>query len=175
MPVYVRPSAIITPSIQRVLDEIVPHTGDVLVTVTSGFRGPSAQLQVIATYAKLNNVSFHGFDPGDPHKRITLPEHGREVYAWQPTWSRLLHLGVIINPPLAAECLEDYIRPSGENMKGKIIAGSPHGTGNDFDCRLDPGVPDVLDRAKAAGAHIRYFLVERKNNALHVACAAMEG
>jgi hypothetical protein len=171
-----------TPVIDAVLAELEPFAAEagVKMVITSGLRDPQDQLRVIAGYAAEHGVSFPEFDANDPHKKVRLAD-GRDVYAWQRTWSRLLFIGIVINPPLAAECLEDYIRPNGENMKGKLLQGSVHGNGKAFDEQADGNLKDaqdevpkkiaVLEKAKAAGVKIKGWKVERKNNAIHVDCA----
>ena len=177
-----RPWVKSTPEIDDVLSALEPFAAEagVKMIITSGLRDPQDQLRVIAGYATDQGVSFPEFDAYDPHKKIRLADE-QEVYAWQRTWSRLLFLGIIINPPLAAVCLEDYVRPTGENMKGKLLQGSVHGEGKAFDEQADGDLQDqvdevpkkvaVLAKAKAAGVKIKGWKIERKNNAIHVDCA----
>ncbi len=183
MSIIKRPWVKSSPTIEVVLDGLEPFAAEagVKMVITSGLRDPLDQLRVISGYADEHGVMMPGFDPNDVHKRVTLPDLGKEVYAWQMTWSRLLHVGIIINPPLAAECLEDYIRPDGSNAKGQVIPGTPHGSGKCFDEQADGDLRDqvdevvkkveVLKAAKAAGVPIKGWKIERKNNAIHVDCA----
>lgn len=96
-------------------------------------------------------------------------------YVWQMAWSNLLNVGIIINPPLEAVCLMDYIRNK-VNRKGMIIRQTPHVHGGCFDVggrgepdAEDPTIKDeavVLNKAKADGVPI-LILLEHKNNCCH--------
>jgi hypothetical protein len=168
--IYVRPSVKRTETIDRVLEQIEPHSEGMILDITSGLRDPAEQLIIIAKYALVNKVRFPEFDPDDVHGRVTID--GQEIYQWQRTWSALLALGIIINPPLAAVVLDDYLR-DGVNKKGHLIPGSPHYAGKAFDISGRPGlekIVGVLQRARAAGAEIKGWLVERKQGAVHVDC-----
>jgi len=183
-----RPWVKSTPTIDAVLKALGPFAAEagVRMIITSGLRAPLDQLRVVSGYAYENHIFFPEFAAHDVHKRVTIPELGRELYAWQRTWSALLRNvgpedpGIVINPPLAAECLDDYIRPDGSNAKGLIIPGTPHGTGKCFDEQADGNLKDqidevhmkiaVLEKAKASGVAIKGWRIERKNNAIHVDC-----
>jgi hypothetical protein len=169
----IRPGVETTETIRRVLEAIEPFAGDVVLEVSSGVRDPAHQLVIIAKYAMIKNAAFAEFRADNVYEKYDI--NGRSLYRWQQTWSRLLALGVMINPPLAARCLEDYQHPAkGTVPAGTLIPGSPHYSGKAFDISGRRGViavVEVLEQAKQAGAGIRDILVERENNSIHVDCA----
>src|SRR3989304_4167147 len=76
--------------------------------VTSVLRDEEAQLREIKDLARK-----HGIDILRPeityatlHGKMNWA--GQTYYQWQPAWSLLLNKGVIVSPPLDAECLFDY-------------------------------------------------------------------
>lgn len=168
--IFIRPNVKLTDTIKKVLAQIEPYSGDVILDITSGLRTPSEQLMIIARYAAVHGVQFHEFLPDDVHSTVMIDD--KQLYCWQRTWSRLLSMGIIINPPLAAVVLDDYI-VAGENRKGHLIPGSPHYGGKAFDIAARKG-PDiivkVLQAARDEGADIRSWTIERKNNCVHVDC-----
>jgi hypothetical protein len=156
--------------LSKVVWDLAPYAGNVLIDITSGLREPLDQLHLIGWYAIQKEVKYPEFDVHNLYDKITLGD-GIEVYTWQRTWSRLLHQGVIINPPFAAVCLEDSYRPDHTNRKGQVIQGSPHSHGTAFDISGAHGIEPVvlvLEQAKAAGVAIKNWLVERENNCVHV-------
>ena len=96
-------------------------------------------------------------------------------YSWQLAWSNLLNVGVIINPPVKAICLMNYIR-KGVNKKGQYINQTPHSSGTAFNIGGGSNgimdeltvLNDALKEKKIPG--LKSFLAERENNALHVDC-----
>jgi hypothetical protein len=146
--------------------------------VTSGLRSPEQQLDLIRFYSHLHHVDeeFHLIkDCGLVSKSSW--ENG-SVFQWQTAWSRLLNIGVIINPPLQAKALFDYMR-DGVNKKGQLINQTPHTRGNCFDIGgaggMRPDVTDELSIIKAAFDSgtippLSAYLVERKNNCIHCEC-----
>lgn len=98
---------------------------------------------------------------------------GKKIFTWQRAWSKLLNIGVIINPPLPAICLFDYIR-NGVNKKGTEIGHSPHyygkafdiGGGVDHDITNELVVVEKAFKEKLKG--MKGYLPERKNNCIHV-------
>ena len=176
---FIRPGVVTTPTIIETLEAIDPFTHGVILDVTSGLRTPEQQLSIIGKYAVFHSAYYAEYEPGNVYDRVLVPELGRKVYRWQRVWSKLLNLGIIINPPLAAEALDGYIR-DGVNKIGQLIQGSPHYSGQAFDLSGGPrgallrSVENVLFLAKHGGAPIRRFLVERQNNAIHVDCAVKE-
>lgn len=169
----VRPGVILTETIDPVIAGLDPYFEGRHAYVTSGLRTKEHQLDIIKQYAKLKGVAKEF--PAVVTATLDAKTFYREkaVYAWQPAWSRLLERGVIINPPVAASPLFDYIR-NGVNRKGVIIMPSPHMRGTAFD--IGGGVDGVEDErliiALAIGkvAGLASVLVERENNAIHVNC-----
>lgn len=144
--------------------------------VTSGERTSGDQLTIIRNYS----ASF-GVDKEFPEiktcgvlDKIDFGD-GKKIFTWQRAWSRLLNKGVIVNPPLDAACLFDYIR-DGVNKKGQIIGKSPHYFGKAFDIGggLDHDPTNELEVIKKALADklpgLKGYLLERKQNCLHVDC-----
>lgn len=142
--------------------------------VTSGLRTVRDQLVIIQKY-----IVRKGLDSKYPESVFCKDVHvrfeweGKQVYQWQPGWSALLNVGVIINPPLPAECLLDYINKDGNNRKGAIIGQSPHFTGGAFDIGGgSDGINnelEVIKKALATGIKgIKGYLPEHNNNAVHI-------
>lgn len=162
----------ITPVIERLDPFFEAHK--LTAWVTSGLRRPEDQLRIIRNELNKRQLSQHYQEAFEDIGNKTQWE-GKEVYAWQPAWSKLLSLGFIVNPPYPAEALMDYFRPgSDENKKGKIIGDSPHTRGTAFD--IGGGKDGVQNEAlvmRAAMGNVRGlkgYLIERNNNAIHVDC-----
>ncbi len=166
-------TAIIDPVLTG-LDKICEELG-IKLLATSGLRDSTDQLDLIRKYL-INNglrnqyedVFKHNFD-----EKVTDPTHG-EIYAWQLGWSRLLNIGVIVNPPKDAICLLDYKR-DGINKKGMLIHKSPHFNGTCIDLGGgNNGLEDELKVVKLAMARklpgLVGYLYEPKNNAIHLDC-----
>lgn len=145
--------------------------------VTSGLRTSKDQLRIIQKYLirqKLDSQYPECAFCTDVHMKFEW--NGRDVFQWQPGWSALLNVGVIINPPLPAECLMDYFR-SGNNKKGQIIGSSPHFNGTAFDIGGGGnGIDDEMNIIQLAVDDrvpgLKGFLAERNNNCVHVDCRA---
>lgn len=148
--------------------------------VSSGLRNPTSQLNAIRKYLRVN-----GLDQKYPIAMACMVEEritwgGRDLYAWQPAWSKLLNIGVIINPPMKAEVLFDYYHPKDPktNRKGKMINGSPHFVGKAFDIGGKMGedvtIKDelpIIERAfKDRVPGMVGYLPEHGNNCIHVDC-----
>src|SRR3990172_2220519 len=165
---FLRPGVKTTPAIIAALKAIDEYAHGFIIDVSSGLRTPEEQLSIIGKYAAFQGVRFPEYEPGNVLEKVYVADENRDLYRWQRVWSRLLNLGIIINPPLAAEVLEDYIR-DGINKKGLLIPGSPHYSGNDFDISGGRGgmhmteITGILKKAKQGGAPVRYYLVERQN------------
>lgn len=135
--------------------------------VTSIYRSPEDQLRIIINYAKKNNLQVQ-FSEKDYD---TMQSNG--LYVWQETWSLLLNKGIIVNPPLSAKVLFDYVR-DGKNKKGEIIPPSPHFFGNCFDIGGGAnGIQDELNVINYAiktdkDLLIKDFLIEKNNNCIHI-------
>lgn len=176
----VNKSVILTPVIEPViiaLDLYFQEEGKTAY-VTSGLRNPITQLSIIRGYlAKTNMDKMFPFamccDLNDKAQFET-----KAVYAWQHAWSALLSKGIIINPPIAAEVLLDYVR-DGKNKKGQIIQPSPHFKGTAFDIGgsvdgIDGKVVSELNIIQKALNNklpgLKSFLPERNNNCVHCDC-----
>lgn len=139
--------------------------------ITRVLSTPEDQLEIIRKY--LRSTGLDKKYPEAMYCKIT--DKNGPHYVWQMAWSNLLNIGVIINPPLDAWCLMDYIR-DGVNKKGVMIRQTPHMRGKCFDVggrgepdAEDPTIKDeavVLNKAKADGVPIR-ILLEHKNNCCH--------
>ena len=169
----VRPGVTLTEIIDPVIAALDPYFDGRKAFVTSGLRTKEHQLDIIKQYAKLKGVAreFPQILTAGVDSKAMF--EGRAVYAWQTAWSRLLERGVIVNPPVAATPLFDYVR-SGANMKGVTIMPSPHMRGTAFDIGGgDDGIEDERVIIALAIGHVpglASVLVERENNAIHVNC-----
>lgn len=142
--------------------------------VTSGKRDPNSQLRIIRT-ALVNNRLAADYQEAFDDMTGKFMWQGQEVYNFQPGWSKLLNIGFVVNPPIAAKCLMDYYRPgSNENRKGQIIGASPHFMGTAFD--ISGGADGIGQEAavvaKAIGrVHgLKGYLLERNQNCVHIDC-----
>ena len=178
--VEIKKNAVLDGNQKEIITRIALACGDDRLTVTRGHSTPQEQLSLIHRFAVANECVFPEFIPNGPiDLKVELSGVGL-VYHWQRTWSRLLHMGVVVNPPHTAICLEEYTRPSGEQMKGKLIDESAHIVGQkngcfplDFSARVNgkinfARVRDVLEKAKAAGAGIKEIKLERGNTCVHI-------
>jgi hypothetical protein len=173
----VKPGVVLTPHIEPVILEMENDfkEANLVAYVTSGERTSGDQLRTIQKYAaRYTRVQdeFPEIKTADVLKKIALPD-GTKVFSWQRAWSRLLNIGVIINPPVPAACLYDYIR-NGVNKKGQTIGHSPHYYGKAFDIGggLDHDIKNelpVVQKALARGIKgMKGYLPERANNCIHV-------
>lgn len=144
-------------------------------TVTSILRKPEDQLRIIR-----EECIKRGIDKEFPEILTcsvdSISNLKTGVYAWQGAWSRLLNKGFIVSPPKAAVVLFDYWK-NGKNKKGEIIQPSGHFLGTCFDIGGRGGLDDtpadeveIISDAMAGNPKIgiRSFLLERKNNCLHI-------
>jgi hypothetical protein len=170
-----KPGVILTPTIVPVIVRLEPYfsAANLFAFVTSGLRDSEAQLALVKKY-----LSVKGLDKLYPSAMVCkLNDKDGKHYVWQMAWSHLLNIGVIINPPLAAECLMDYVR-NGKNKKGQVISKTPHHTGRCFDIGgaggEDATINDelvVMNKAmndKVPG--LINILPEHNNNAIHCDC-----
>jgi hypothetical protein len=173
----VGPGVILTPTIEPVIVGLDDYyrAENKKAYVTSGLRYPLNQLQIIRSYIEKKGLKaqFPELFTKGVNDKIIHDEFGL-IYTWQMGWSKLLNIGVIINPPIAAACLMDYIR-NGINKKGLVIQGSPHFKGSAFDIGGGPnGITDELGPIQKAQADklpgLVGILPERENNAIHVDC-----
>lgn len=174
-----KPGVVLTPIIEPVivhLDQFFQAAG-LRARVTSGLRDALSQLAIVKHYLTvkgLANLHPEAMACTDPLQRVA------NRYAWQLGWSHLLNVRVIINPPLAAECLMDYFGPSGKgpNKKGKTINQTPHANGVCFDIGGaggdDATIADelvVMQAAMKKGVPgLVNILPEHNNNAIHCDC-----
>lgn len=146
--------------------------------ITSGLRTPSDQLLIILDKVKRHSIQdefpeITNYPDLNTDRRVEVD--GKLFFWWQRSWSRLLSLGDIVNPPVPAEVLFDYFRPgSQDNKKGQIVGISPHQRGLAYDIGGGTNLMEKakrIMRAKQEGTcFLTSFLVERVNNAIHCDC-----
>jgi hypothetical protein len=172
----VKPNVVLTPHIDGVIAQLDAFfaAANLKAFVTSGLRDSDSQLRIIRNELTRRHIASDFQEAFQPLTDKIIWE-GQEVYAWQPAWSKLLSLGYIVNPPLTAKVLMDYVRPgSSENRKGQLIGQSPHTRGTAFD--IGGGVNGLTDEvivlvnAKEKVNGMKDYLIERNNNAIHVDC-----
>lgn len=169
----VLPSVKLTPIIEAVIIGLEPYFASAGKTavVTSGLRDAIDQLRVIRQY--LTKKELDKIYPAAMTCQVT-DMVDQEDYVWQTAWSHLLHIGVIINPPLAAKCLMDYFVGT-KNRKGVLFNQTSHAKGTAFN--IGGGGNGIEDEAiviqKALDKKLEglvSFVRERENNALHCNC-----
>jgi len=171
----VKSSVKLTPVIDPVITALDKFFAEAKIKsyVTSGLRDATDQLEVIRMYLKAKKL-----DQKYPHAMVCrVDDFEFNEYAWQMAWSNLLAIGVIINPPLRAKCLMDYMS-GGKNKKGEFINQTPHATGNCFDIGgaggLNSTIADelvVMEKAMKTGiSGLINILPEHNNNAIHCDC-----
>jgi hypothetical protein len=168
---------VLTPAIIRTLNVLDPFFEGESSLITSGLRTPEKQLQIIAEKALRHSI-HHVFPEFKNPKERSVPEKMRieglgEVYWWQRTWSKLLSLKDVVNPPLPAEALFDYVRPgSNENKRGQVIDISNHQRGLSFDIGGGSNLKEKANRVakvlQSGQAFMKGYLMEQVNNAVHV-------
>lgn len=147
--------------------------------VTSGLRDAEAQLRIIKHYAAKHSIGEEypeilTVEDTTTKSHYVVNDKAVYIYVWQRAWSRLLNLGMIVNPPHAAECLFNYFR-NGLNKRGQIIGESPHFKGTAFDIGGGANNADeemaIVQRALDEDLlGLKGYLLERNNNCLHVDC-----
>ncbi len=176
----VAPGVVLTPIIEPVIIELDKYFADAkkIAWVTSGLRDANMQLSIIRSYLERRKLRSDYEDAFGCQVQDTINWDSKKVYAWQPGWSALLNEGVIINPPLKAECLFDYIR-NGKNKKGQFINPSPHFFGTAFDIGggsmegITDELPIVQKALKEKLPGLKNILAEHANNAIHCDCIAI--
>ena len=170
----VRDGVELTSSIEPVIEALDSYfeKHNLKAYVTSGLRDEKAQLQVIRTYLTKKGLNTKYPEAMEGEAEDKNPDGN---YRWQMAWSNLLATGLIINPPLRAICLMDYIR-NGKNRKGQWINQTPHANGKSFD--IGGGANSIADEAvvldealnekKIPG--LKGILKEGENNAIHIDC-----
>ncbi len=172
----VRRGVRMTPTIEPVILALDAYfkEANLKATVTSGERTSGDQLTIIRNYSASSKVDIE-FPEIKTCGVLDKIDFGSEkLFTWQRAWSRLLNVGIIVNPPLDARCLFDYVR-DGVNKKGQTIGKSPHYYGRAFDIGggLDHDPTNELAVIKAAIGKVKGlkgYLLERKQNCLHVDC-----
>lgn len=169
----VKPRVRLTPIIIPVIEqgELFFQKHNIIAYVTSGQRTSEDQLTTIKNY-----LIRYRLDDDYPEAMDCLATDKIDgQYVWQKGWSKLLNVGVIINPPYPAVALYDYWR-NGVNKRGMVIAHSPHYFGQAFDIGggLDHDISNELlvvkDMMESKVNGMKGYLPERKNNCVHIDC-----
>lgn len=169
----IQASVVLTPVIAPVIESLDRYfeKANLKAVVTSGLRDKTDQLRVIRQYLTKKGLAEKY---PDAMTCALADVYTDGTFKWQMAWSNLLHVGVIINPPVTAKCLMDYMK-NGRNLKGATIPPTAHARGTAFDIGgSGNGVADeaaVIQKAmddKLPG--LVSFLVERENNAIHCNC-----
>lgn len=133
-----KPIVIITPQIQKVLNELENYfeKADLKVFVTSGVRTAEDQLRIITNKAKK-----YGIDKKYPSILNATVE---DIDSWRDAWDELLNVkGFIVNPPKETKCKLG-------KRAGKTVYPSPHQQKKAFDLS---GAP--IDSIKAVVKKLR--------------------
>ena len=170
-----RPAFKSTPAIQRSLELLDPYFHGEQSWISSGLRTEHDQLAII-----LGKLAQHQLDTKFEELQkylgsdigMKVDVDGDNLYWWQRSWSKLLNINEIVNPPLPAAVLFDYVRPgSTENKKGQIIGVSNHSHGLAFDIegngRLLEKAKLVMNAKQEEKCFLHGYLIERKNNCVH--------
>lgn len=162
-----------TPAIARSADLLDSYFENEPSIITSGLRTATDQIRIIREKAIRHKIEneFPEFTSMQNEAPDKISDDG--LYWWQRTWSKLLSLGDIVNPPIAAKCLFDYINPkTKENKKGQTIQMSMHQRGLAFDIGGGNDLNNKILRVKKAieerSCFITGFLEEKVNNACHI-------
>lgn len=175
----IRSGVVLTPIIEPVIEALKPwfERQEVRAWVTSGLRDPSSQLRIIRNLAIEKGIDQEFSAIKSCKIDDVIDFGGRTVRAWQPAWSRLLNLSVLVNPPVPAEALFDQHRDGVLYAKaGRIIGPSPHFAGTAFDIGGGEGgikeeLPVVRDAFMSGTiAGMKGFKAEHNNNAIHIDC-----
>jgi hypothetical protein len=179
----VEPTVILTPSIEPVIVELDEwfRMYQCRSFVTSGKRTPAQQFIIIrdAAIERGLDKEFPSILHADLNSLMVLD--GQTVPVWRVVLSKLLTIGFLVNPPMAACVLFDYVHPKhGKIPAGTLIQPSPHFKGTSFDIggrgeSADKTIGDELDVLKRAFdsgsvSNLLSYTVERENNALHCDC-----
>lgn len=165
----VLPSVVLTPTIEPIIVKLDKYFEEAKLKafVTSGLRSPIDQLRIIRNY--LTKKGLHTKYPEAMNCGLN-DKHPDGTYLWQLGWSALLNAGLIINPPLRAKVLMNYIR-NGVNKKGQFINQTPHSTGTALDIGGGAnGIMDELAVLTKANKDLKFkqLLAEHDNNCVHI-------
>ena len=184
----VSPSVILT---QPIVDSIVAvrpwfqdNPGS---TVTSGYRSPNSQVQVIISYLKFKGLlnKFPEINQGItnnwaasykiPINLTVLNTSITSIYWWQRAWSYELSddLKIIINPAYEAMCLFHSTRDNGSDRIGSILSQTNHASGYAYDIGggfdHDPTneYNVMLKAQKDPSCKIKDIVLEHNNDCTH--------
>lgn len=166
-------NVVLTPVNEPVIIALDKHfeKANLKALVTSGKRTSEDQLRIIRSYLKSKKLDVKYPEALSCTAMEKLADGN---YKWQMGWSALLNAGIIINPPLEAVLLMDYFNAKGVNRKGFLFHATPHLTGKPFDIGGgEDGLNNeiaVIESAKKDIPAIVGWVIERKNNCLHVDC-----
>lgn len=169
--------AVLNDGILRTVRIIDPFFQNEPSLITSGVRTEADQMRIICEKVHRHGLKGKYFEwamfTGNEPSVKTNINGGGQVYWWQRTWSDLLEIGNIVNPPLPAVCLSNYVRPDGKAMKGVEIGISSHQRGVAFDIgggmNLKNKEQRLLEAIKTVKlCYILNYRTEKVNNALHV-------
>jgi hypothetical protein len=176
----VKEGVVLTPVIEFVIVGVEKYfeKANCYAWVTSGLRSADDQLRIIRNELKRRNLESKYADVFTKGVNDKVTYGSQSIFAWQLGWSALLNAGYIVNPPVPAICLMDYIS-GGVNKKGKLINASPHFAGTAFN--VGGGADGIAGNVNNELAVIqkalndklpglKSFLAERNNNAVHVNC-----
>lgn len=179
----VRFGVILTPSTEPVIADLEEwyRQYNCKSYVTSGLRTPQSQFQIIKQAAIARGLSGEYPKIMSADINTVMVDGSKTIPVWQTVWSRLLVKGFLVNPPVAAYCLYDYVHPKkGKIPAGTLIKSSPHFKGTAFDIggngeSEDKTINDelgILEQAFNSGSipNLLSYTVERENNALHCDC-----
>jgi len=151
-----------------------------VATIGSGIRTESKQLTIIRNYAIAERI--HQEFPAILTCTVDdiLQYENEPVFAWQPSWCRLLQKGYKIDPIRPAVVLFDYIGSSGKNLRGHELEASKHIVPDakvEEYCAFDVrgGANGLEDEAKIIGSvfesaripELVAFKPEPKQNTIH--------
>ncbi len=167
-----------TPAITRCVGLIDPYFDGEPSIITSGLRSEAKQLQIIIDKAhrrKIENdfVEFNNNLGNSSQVACFVEGYPKAIFWWQRTWSKLLEMQDIVNPPIAAECLSNYV-DGGVNKKGVIIGISPHMKGLSFDIAGGNSTTEkakrVMKASQSGDCFVHSFRIEPNNlpPAIHV-------
>ncbi len=165
------PNVVLNPLIETVILKLEKHFEKVGLKafITSGVRTADDQLHIIQKYLKTKGMDKKYPEAISCAKSTDKLPNGQ--YAWQMGWSALLNCGIIINPPLKAILLMDYVS-GGINKKGKEFNQTMHANGLCVD--IGGGADGlsnevaVVKQAQSDIPEIISFVVEHNNNCLHL-------